>query len=746
MIRSFFSILFLFPLFLQAQTILVGRVITKTDRPVQGVHIFCLESQQGTVSDSSGHFELECGLPCTLEFSHLNYIQETYYIQKNNAPFVITLRNKLNNLQEVIVKAQITPGHTYSSKKNIEMIPTLLGEQDLLKYLATMPGVVTTNALDPGIYVRGGNSWENGFLTNGIEIASPDHLTGILSTFDPYILSNSTLYKSGFPARYSNFLSSYIDMQPNAGNKRQYEGELTAGLVSSALKVRGPIVKDHTSFALSFRTSYLQTIAKLYNNSIKDPKDQNYMPEYSFQDVTFHLDSRWSEKWRTSGFGIFTTDQLHMKLNETLQYDFDWHTVSGNFGAYYTPDLQNTFHFRIGAKSVFSKGNAAGIIPMGGGNRHYSILGKTDYSHIFSEQVQLNAGIKFEQARFETANKPNIQNNILIKSSDNRFNIIETYLDINFHINKHLTFYGGLNYQHYNGKSQINEFSPRVKLSFSFNSFSLWADYTKTAQYLSLYPYFTVKTPVDIWYPLDKNRQPAICHQFSIGLQKNLSPDFFFYVGAFYKKMRHVKDFSSGLSTEYTVLTDNMIEGKGHAKGVEFNLTYQGKRFYTRMNYTLSESKRKFPEINQNRPFNPPFDVKHNILIHSSIELTSRLSFNALWTYTSGTHTTFPVGTAIAHNITDSQNRPVLIPVYTDRYNYRLPSSHRLDLDLNYTIPYKHFILKGIVGTYNTYNHANPSFVYFMPETNSDHSSKFIPKSKVILPFIPYISLRLNFR
>ena len=49
------------------------------------------------------------------------------------------------------------------------MIPAILGEQDILKYLATTPGIITTNALDPGIYVRGSNSCENGFLTHDME-------------------------------------------------------------------------------------------------------------------------------------------------------------------------------------------------------------------------------------------------------------------------------------------------------------------------------------------------------------------------------------------------------------------------------------------------------------------------------------------------------------------------------------------------------------------------------------------------
>ena len=62
------------------------------------------------------------------------------------------------------------------------------------------------------------------------------------ATVGPYILNNSALFKSGFPARYNSFLSSYINMRPEPENKHEHEGELTIGLVSSALKAKGPIL------------------------------------------------------------------------------------------------------------------------------------------------------------------------------------------------------------------------------------------------------------------------------------------------------------------------------------------------------------------------------------------------------------------------------------------------------------------------------------------------------------------------
>lgn len=743
MIKFLFILFVIYPFTLNAQSVITGYVLMQDGKPVSGVNIFCLENNAGTSSDTLGYFELKCDIPCSLEFSHINYKTESCYIKSNNTPFVVVLRNRQNNLKEVVISARTIPGRLYSSKKGIEMIPAILGEQDILKYLATTPGIITTNALDPGIYVRGGNSYENGFMTNGIEIASPDHLTGILSTFDPYILNNSTLYKSGFPAAYNSYLSSYIDMRPEPGNKQKYEGEVLLGLVSSALKAKGPIIKDHTSFAASLRTSYLQSIAKVYNKHIKQPEDQNYMPEYSFNDVTLSLDSRLSAKWRLTAFGLFTTDALDLQLSDNIRYDFNWRTCSANTGVSYTPDEKSVIQFQVGIKSAFSKGNAEGVIPMGGGNRHYSAISRISYKRKFHERIILNAGGKFEQSRFQTADRPEGYGDLLVRSSDQRFNIIELYADVLYNLNRSFTFNGGMNYQNYNGASQVHVFSPRAKISFSSGGLSIWADYSQTAQYLTLYPYFAVKTPVDIWYPLGKNMDPAICHQYSIGAGQDFNSFLSGYVGLFYKNMRHLKDFSSGFSTKYTTLTDELLEGKGHAKGLEVNLTLNTSRLSARINYTLSESKRKFAEINQGRAFFPPYDVKHNIVVNGSYDITPRLAINSLWTYSSGVYTTFPTGTTISQDISGSNRNPIVIPIYTDRYNYKLPASHRLDFNLDYTVPYKHVTLKISAGAYNVYNQSNPSFVYFKP-IKENNNMRIIPKSKVILPFIPYISLRLK--
>ncbi|MFR5659601.1 MAG: carboxypeptidase-like regulatory domain-containing protein [Butyricimonas faecihominis] len=122
------AILFIFiSISLDAQTVIVGKVIAHSGQPVNGVHIYCVESEKGSTTDSLGLFRLKCPIPCTLEFSHVNYKKETYKLNKSDAPFVITLRNKQNNLKEVVVTALPASGRILSSTRSMTPIP---GEQD----------------------------------------------------------------------------------------------------------------------------------------------------------------------------------------------------------------------------------------------------------------------------------------------------------------------------------------------------------------------------------------------------------------------------------------------------------------------------------------------------------------------------------------------------------------------------------------------------------------------------------------
>lgn len=230
-------------------------------------------------------------------------------------------------LEEVVVRERKHSGKERVSREKMTRVPSLLGEYDLVKYLATLPGVFSVNALDPGIYVRGGSSTENAFFVNDMEVANPNHLTGIISMFDSYVLGDSRFYKSGFPSRYNNYLSAYANMIPTVGDTERYHGELSLGLLSSSLKVQGPLKKNSTSFVLSGRTSYLQHMARLYNKA----NDSESMPLYGFSDITLGMNSRLNSRWSVSLFGLYTNDRLRINLQDNaINHALGWNTFSSN--------------------------------------------------------------------------------------------------------------------------------------------------------------------------------------------------------------------------------------------------------------------------------------------------------------------------------------------------------------------------------------------------------------------------------
>ncbi|MDR2414955.1 MAG: TonB-dependent receptor [Odoribacteraceae bacterium] len=731
-------LLLAFPVASPGQLHVSGRILARDGAPVAGVHVVREEGSEKTISDTAGYFRLTCRLPCTLRFSHVAYREETLVLSGDEGPFVVVLRDRENRLDEVIVTGVATGGNPRVASSQIDRVPAILGERDVLKYLATLPGVITTNPFNAGIYVRGGNSHENGFLVNDMPIANPDHLTGVLSSFDPYILGNSTLYKSGFPARYNGFLSSYLNIRPDAGNKEHHEGEITLGLVSSSLKAKGPLLRRVASYAISARSSYLQQIARAYNRR----DSAGLMPGYAFRDITIATDARLSTGWRLSSFGLFTIDDLDMKLGENARYRFRWNTLSGNLLLSRATPV-SLWTMQVGARSAFSEGSASGSIPMGGGNRYRAWMSRLSYTRSLADGVNIQAGLRGERDRFETASREDGYGNLLFKSSDKRFSLFDAYLDGDLRATERVAINAGVNLQYYHGETRASVLSPRLKISYTGPRLSLWMDYAKSAQYLGLYPYFTVKTPVDIWYPLGPGDRPATCHQLSTGASRKIGQRANIYAGLFYKKMYRVKDFTRDSGSGYDAAGERQIEGTGQAKGFEIDLSFHYRALHANGNYTLSESRRAFAAINDGKPFFPPYDVKHNIVLNLFLAISPRFSFTALWSYSSGVNTTFPTGVVVAHNLTDPEDKPVIIPVYQERYNYRLPASHRLDVGLDHAFSRGPLAFKLTAGAYNLYNHPNPSFVYFQLEESNNYP-RLLPRSKVLLPFIPHVSLRVN--
>lgn len=629
---------------------------------------------------------------------------------------------------EVQIAGRRSAAAGIATRSALERIPTLLGEKDVMKYLATLPGVATTSALDAGLYVRGGASDENTCFVNGSPVVSPEHLTGILSTFDPFVLGRSVLYKSGFPARYNGSLAAYVDLQPTLERDSLCRGEADLGLLSSALRLRVS-GRGGTVLAVSARLSYLQLLTRLYNR-IDEESD---IPDYSFGDVTAALRVPLGPHWSFDAFGLYSADRLRIDRGA---FPLRWQTASGNVRF-----SRRTGESRLSLRAAFrgrhSEGDPEQQVTTDYDNAERFATAGAEYGHrIGTGSWELSAGAEFEYAAFRT------RFNDL--SADAEYGLWSGWLSARGRIAGELHAEGGLNLQHYDGDGRYTRCAPRLRLRYSPGRWNIWADYARTAQYTAVLSVMNSRSPLDILRPLEAGLPPAECDQISVGADVEAGRAWYLYAALFYRKMYHAKDFGSRMLSAETELTGLLIDGSGEARGVEFDLMYDRGPWYFRANYTLSDSWRRFDAVNEGRRFRPPFDIRHNVKANLSWKPAERWTLAFMWSYQSGTYTTFPVGVAVAHDIHNPQNDPVFVPVYRERYNFRMPATHRLDVDVAYTRPWQRLALTVHAGVYNAYNRANASYVQFRAESRDTYYTRFVPRARVLLPVIPYLSLSLT--
>jgi len=254
-----------------------------------GAHIFDPNTNQGVYSNNYGFFSIGADVNTVeLTVSFLGYSSKSIPVDEiGSGPITILLESANNELSEVVVKApskileKAQMGTLELNTQQIKSIPQIMGEADVLKALQLLPGVQGGTEGSTGIYVRGGGPGQNLILLDGVPVYNANHLFGFFSVFNPDVVSNVTLVKGGFPARYGGRLSSVIDINMKEGNANKFEAEGALGVVASKLTIQGPLVKDKTSFLISGRSTYIDLFAK----AIANLSDAERLVAYGFWDL-----------------------------------------------------------------------------------------------------------------------------------------------------------------------------------------------------------------------------------------------------------------------------------------------------------------------------------------------------------------------------------------------------------------------------------------------------------------------------
>src|SRR5215831_15816172 len=141
--------------------------------------------------------------------------------------------------------------------------------QDISRYLQSLPGVVSGGEEERNdLIVRGGSPLENLFIVDNIEVPNINSFAnfasggGLVGILDPALLRDVTFLSGGYPASYSNRLSSVLQIDLHEGDREAFKSTATVGFAGAGLILEGPIRKGKGSWILSGRRTFLDLFTK----------------------------------------------------------------------------------------------------------------------------------------------------------------------------------------------------------------------------------------------------------------------------------------------------------------------------------------------------------------------------------------------------------------------------------------------------------------------------------------------------
>ena len=150
---------------------------------------------------------------------------------------------------------------------SFRLLPTSMGESDIIKSVLLIPGVQSVGEGSAGFNVRGGSADQNLILLYGAPIYNSSHFFGFFSAVNSDIIKDVTLYKGGIPSRYGGRISSVLDIVSKEGNRKEFDGSAGISPITTHLMVEGPIIKDTLTYILTGRTTYSNWIFGLIDNA-----------------------------------------------------------------------------------------------------------------------------------------------------------------------------------------------------------------------------------------------------------------------------------------------------------------------------------------------------------------------------------------------------------------------------------------------------------------------------------------------
>ncbi|ELR69419.1 TonB-dependent receptor [Fulvivirga imtechensis AK7] len=760
---------------------LKGKVVDVDSRELLvGVNIVVDETKKGVITDINGSFELELdfGRIYSLHISYIGYEKSVVPVLiKGNGSIKVELRSSSLELNEVVVSGEAADvnvkstdlGRSVLTLETIKELPKIGGETDIFKTITLLPGVSSVGEASSGLNVRGGNFDQNLVLFAEIPLYNPSHMFGFFSGINSDVISDLTIYKGTIPAKFGGRSSAVVKIDQSPGSFTKWRGTATAGIISSKLKVDGPVVPEKLSISVAGRVSYvnwlLNTVKNAdFRNSSTSFYDVNagltYSPgnsdviKYAFYRSfdEFNLASDTVNQWINMGQSLSWSHSFSDKLmSEMVVFDSRYNfSINNNTGASkfdlsseiidrsvklnFDYKIEDTNLLNIGAQTTYRSIDPGEIRPVGESNINYKKI--MDEQAIeaavhFSHDIQigrflgLTYGVRYNVYKYLGERAVNEYDPLLPRSEES---IIS-----NEYFNKGDVIY------------DYDDFLPRLGLRISFNeTTSLKLGYSEMNQFIQVITNTASISPVNIWKLSDGFTGVQEVSQYSVGLFKNLFDNSIeTSIEAYYKDIDNVIDYKDGADL---LLNDNLetelLIGEGEAYGIEFYLKRNKGKVRGWVSYTYSRSLRKVEgayeqtRINNGKWFPSNFDKPHDFTAVCNYMPNPFLTLSTIFTYSTGRPVTLP---SAKFEYMDQQ-----LAYFDSRNGSRIPDYHRLDLSITFKSRSTKKVFNGEWNftVYNVYGRQNAYSVFFDDRPGSPPQAY---KLSVLNAPFPSLSYTLNF-
>lgn len=688
----------------------------------------------GTATDAKGNFiitGLKTGKAYKVRVSFLGYKDE-FYVVDIETNQITTLRAKLI-LQAVKLQAIEKTGEKYNRPnetdlslqrltiREIEYLPQGV-ETDIFRSLQYLPGVKSTGDVSARYYVRGGNTNQNLVLLNGISIYNPFHALGLFSIIDPETINALEFFKGGFSSDYGGRVSSVLNLVTKDGNQNRFSANTTLSFLTVKASVEGPLPIG--SFIVSARKStFNQTLKKFLN--YKDAP-------FDFHDLSFKFNYSSSGDKGLTKFSLNGFNSLDRLLNEKPS-DASYKWTNNVYGAYlfqeweYVPIYSETNLSYSGFYGeVFT--NESFVKPRNNSVSDITLKSDVTYINESRDEIKVGYSIKSVKTSLEFENLVGAQTSVSKKAlqlslyGKYRFLRFEDIgIDIGTRINA-ITLsenYGDI-------------FEPRINVTFRPFSWiavkAAWGVYSQDL--ITLTNENEVISLFEPWLIVPDYLEPIKSIHYVGGIEFDGIPNLTISIEGYYKVLKNTAEIN-----EHKIRSGDrdFVKGSGESYGSEYMIRYFSNDFQATASYSLSWT---YKSINNWISY-PKYDIRHSATFNLSYDLGDDWQSSVSWFFNSGLPFTQIIGYYDKLYLGNLYNLGYYYGSYTpftilgDRNISRLPTYHRMDLNVSKKIsfPFGDFTLS--FNVLNVYNRKN--IFYFDRKTG---------KQVNMLPFLPTATIK----